>query len=129
MATTYKYLNLKKETDSSGKVDLIQIKKPGRNSHKRGKTLRELVMEGFAEVNKQLANQQQSINELKTDVNQLKSDVNQLKIDVDTLKTDVNQLKIDSKNTKDLLIDVIKTNDLKVSNSELIEQEDEGMEK
>ena len=53
-------------------------------------------MEGFAEVNKRLANQQQSIN----------------------------QLKIDSKNTKDLLIDVIKTNDLKVSNSELIEQED-----
>ena len=53
-------------------------------------------MEGFAEINKQLAKQQQSIN----------------------------QLKIDSKNTKDLLIDVIKTNDLKVSNSELIEQED-----
>ena len=101
-------LKFKKETDSSGKVDLIQIKKPGRNSHKRGKTLRELVMEGFAEVNKQLANQQQSINELKTDVN---------------------QLKIDSKNTKDLLIDVIKTNDLKVSNSELIEQEDKGIEK
>ena len=56
-------------------------------------------MEGFAEVNKRLANQQQSIN----------------------------QLKIDSKNTKDLLIDVIKTNDLKVSNSELIEQEDSKM--
>ncbi|MDD6145387.1 MAG: hypothetical protein PUB26_03825 [Mycoplasmataceae bacterium] len=53
-------------------------------------------MEGFAEINKQLAKQQQSIN----------------------------QLKIDSKNTKDLLIDVIKTNDLKVSNSELIEHED-----
>ena len=53
-------------------------------------------MEGFAEINKQLAKQQQSIN----------------------------QLKIDSKNTKDLLIDVIKTNNLKVSNSELIEQED-----
>ena len=96
MALTYKYPNLKKETNSSGKVDLIQIKKPGRNSHKRGKTLRELVMEGFAEVNKRLANQQQSIN----------------------------QLKIDSKNTKDLLIDVIKTNNLKVSNSELIEHED-----
>ena len=108
-------LEFKKETDSSGKVDLIQIKKHGRNSHKQGKTLRELVMEGFAEINKHLANQQQSINELKTDVNQLKSDVN--------------QLKIDSKNTKDLLIDVIKTNGLKVSNSELIEQEDEGMEK
>ena len=58
-------------------------------------------MEGFAEINKQLAKQQQSIN----------------------------QLKIDSKNTKDLLIDVIKTNDLKVSNSELIEHEDEGIEK
>ena len=113
MAPTYKYPNLKKETNSSGQVDLIQIKKPGRNSHKRGKTLRELVMEGFAEINKHLANQQQSINELRTDVNQLK-------IDVDTLKTDVNQLKIDSKNTKDLLIDVIKTNDLKVSNSELM---------
>ena len=56
-------------------------------------------MEGFAEINKQLAKQQQSIN----------------------------QLKIDSKNTKDLLIDVIKTNDLKVSNSELIEQEDSKM--
>ena len=54
-------------------------------------------MEGFAEVNKRLANQQQSINELRTDVNQLKTD---------------------SKNTKDLLIDVIKTNDLKVSNSD-----------
>ena len=53
-------------------------------------------MEGFAEINKQLAKQQQSIN----------------------------QLKIDSKNTKDLLIDVIKINDLKVSNSELIEHED-----
>ena len=63
-------------------------------------------MEGFAEVNKRLANQQQSINELRTDVNQLKTD---------------------SKNTKDLLIDVIKTNDLKVSNSELIEQEDSKM--
>ena len=107
MAPTYKYSNLKNETDSSGQVDLIQIKKPGRNSHKRGKTLRELVMGGFAEINKRLANQQQSINELKSDVN---------------------QLKIDSKNTKDLLIDVIKTNDLKVSNSELIEQEDSGME-
>ena len=106
MALTYKYPNLKKETNSSGKVDLIQIKKPGRNSHKRGKTLRELVMEGFAEINKHLANQQQSINELKTDVN---------------------QLKIDSKNTKDLLIDVIKTNNLKVSNSGLIEQEDSKM--
>ena len=70
-------------------------------------------MEGFAEVNKRLANQQQSINELRTDVN--------------TLKSDVNQLKTDSKNTKDLLIDVIKTNDLKVSNSELIEQEDSKM--
>ena len=56
-------------------------------------------MEGFVEINKQLAKQQQSIN----------------------------QLKIDSKNTKDLLIDVIKTNDLKVSNSELIEQEDSKM--
>ena len=110
MAPTYKYPILKKETNSSGKVDLIKVKKPGRNSHKRGKTLRELVMEGFTEVNKRLANQQQSINELKTDV--------------DTLKFDVNQLKIDSKNTKDLLIDVIKTNDLKVSNSELIEHED-----
>ena len=63
-------------------------------------------MEGFAEVNKHLANQQQSINELRTDVN---------------------QLKIDSKNIKDLLIDVIKTNDLKASNSELIEQEDSKM--
>ena len=56
-------------------------------------------MEGFVEINKQLAKQQQSIN----------------------------QLKIDSKNTNDLLIDVIKTNDLKVSNSELIEQEDSKM--
>ena len=56
-------------------------------------------MEGFAEINKQLAKQQQSIN----------------------------QLKIDSQNTKDLLIDVIKTNNLKVSNSELIEQEDSKM--
>ena len=56
-------------------------------------------MEGFAEINKQLAKQQQSINQLKTD----------------------------SKNTKDLLIDVIKTNDLKVSNSKLIEQEDSKM--
>ena len=64
-------------------------------------------MEGFAEINKRLANQQQSINELKTDVN---------------------QLKIDSKNTKDFLIDVIKTNDLKVSNSELIKQENLRME-
>ena len=56
-------------------------------------------MEGFAEINKQLAKQQQSINKLK----------------------------IDSQNTKDLLIDVIKTNNLKVSNSELIEQEDSKM--
>ena len=56
-------------------------------------------MEGFVEINKQLAKQQQSIN----------------------------QLKINSKNTNDLLIDVIKTNDLKVSNSELIEQEDSKM--
>ena len=96
MAPTYKYPNLKKETNSSGQVDLIQIKKPGRIPPKRGKTLRELVMEGFAEINKQLAKQQQSIN----------------------------QLKIDSQNTKDLLIDVIKTNNLKVSNSELIEHED-----
>ena len=71
-------------------------------------------MEGFAEINKRLANQQQSINESRTDVN--------------TLKFDVNQLKIDSKNTKDLLIDAIKTNNLKVSNSELIEHEDLGME-
>ena len=71
-------------------------------------------MEGFAEINKRLANQQQYINELRTDV--------------DTLKSDVNQLKTDSKNTKDLLIDAIKTNNLKVSNSELIEHEDLGME-
>ena len=127
MAPTYKYPNLKKETNSSGQVDLIKVKKSGKVLPKSGKTLRELVMEGFAEVNKRLANQQQSINELRTDVNQLKSDVNQLKTDVDTLKFDVNQLKIDSKNTKDLLIDVIKTNDLKVSNSELIEQEDSKM--
>ena len=96
MAPTYKYPNLKKETNSSGQVDLIKVKKSGKVPPKSGKTLRELVMEGFAEINKQLAKQQQSIN----------------------------QLKIDSKNTKDLLIDVIKTNDLKVSNSELIEQED-----
>ena len=102
MAPIYKYPNLKK-TNSSGQVDLIKVKKSDRVSSKPGKTLRELVMEGFAEVNKRLANQQQSINELRTDVN---------------------QLKIDSKNTKDLLIDVIKTNNLKVSNSELIEQED-----
>ena len=106
MAPTYKYPNLKKETNSSGQVDLIKVKKSGRVPSKPGKTLRELVMEGFAEVNKRLANQQQSINELRTDVN---------------------QLKIDSKNTRDLLIDVIKTNNLKVSNSELIEQEDSKM--
>ena len=99
MAPTYKYPNLKKETNSSGQVDLIKVKKSGKVPPKSGKTLRELVMEGFAEINKQLAKQQQSIN----------------------------QLKIDSKNTKDLLIDVIKTNDLKVSNSELIEQEDSKM--
>ena len=96
MAPTYKYPNLKKETNSSGQVDLIKVKKSGKVPPKSGKTLRELVMEGFAEINKQLAKQQQS----------------------------TNQLKIDSKNTKDLLIDVIKTNDLKVSNSELIEHED-----
>ena len=96
MAPTYKYPNLKKETNSSGQVDLIKVKKSGKVPPKSGKTLRELVMEGFAEINKQLAKQQQAIN----------------------------QLKIDSKNTKDLLIDVIKTNDLKVSNSELIEHED-----
>ena len=96
MAPTYKYPNLKKETNSSGQVDLIKVKKSGKVPPKSGKTLRELVMEGFAEINKQLAKQQQSIN----------------------------QLKIDSKNTKDLLIDVIKTNDLKVSNSELIDHED-----
>ena len=96
MAPTYKYPNLKKETNSSSQVDLIKVKKSGKVPPKSGKTLRELVMEGFAEINKQLAKQQQSIN----------------------------QLKIDSKNTKDLLIDVIKTNDLKVSNSELIEHED-----
>ena len=99
MAPTYKYPNLKKETNSSGQVDLIKVKKSGKVPPKSGKTLRELVMEGFAEINKQLAKQQQSIN----------------------------QLKIDSKNTKDLLIDVIKTTDLKVSNSELIEQEDSKM--
>ena len=120
MAPTYKYPNLKKETNSSGQVDLIKVKKSGKVPPKSGKTLRELVMEGFAEINKQLANQQQSINELRTDVNQLKTDVN-------TLKSDVNQLKTDSKNTKDLLIDVIKTNDLKVSNSGLIEQKDSKM--
>ena len=96
MAPTYKYPNLKKETNSSGQVDLIKVKKSGKVPPKSGKTLRELVMEGFAEINKRLANQQQSINELRTD----------------------------SKNTKNLLIDVIKTNDLKVSNSELIEHED-----
>ncbi|MDD6145036.1 MAG: hypothetical protein PUB26_01950 [Mycoplasmataceae bacterium] len=96
MVPTYKYPNLKNETNSSSQVDLIKVKKSGRVPSKPGKTLRELVMEGFAEINKHLANQQQSINELK----------------------------IDSKNTKNLLIDVIKTNDLKVSNSELIEQED-----
>ena len=96
MAPTYKYPNLKKETNSSGQVDLIKVKKSGKVPPKSGKTLRELVMEGFAEINKQLAKQQQSIN----------------------------QLKIDSKNTKGLLIDVSKTNDLKVSNSELIEHED-----
>ena len=90
MAPTYKYPNLKKETNSSGQVDLIKVKKSDKVPPKSGKTLRELVMEGFAEINKQLAKQQQSIN----------------------------QLKIDSKNTKDLLIDVIKTNDLKVSNSD-----------
>ena len=99
MAPTYKYPNLKKETNSSGQVDLIKVKKSDKVPPKSGKTLRELVMEGFAEINKQLAKQQQSIN----------------------------QLKIDSKNTKDLLIDVIKTNDLKVSNSGLIEQEDSKM--
>ena len=99
MAPTYKYPNLKKETNSSGQVDLIKVKKSGKVPPKSGKTLRELVMEGFAEINKQLAKQQQSIN----------------------------QLKINSKNTNDLLIDVIKTNDLKVSNSELIEQEDSKM--
>ena len=99
MAPSYKYPNLKKETNSSGQVDLIKVKKSGKVPPKSGKTLRELVMEGFAEINKQLANQQQSIN----------------------------QLKIDSQNTKDLLIDVIKTNNLKVSNSELIEQEDSKM--
>ena len=99
MAPTYKYPNLKKETNSSGQVDLIKVKKSGKVPPKSGKTLRELVMEGFAEINKQLAKQQQSIN----------------------------QLKIDSKNTKDLLIDVIKTNNLKASNSELIEQEDSKM--
>ena len=99
MAPTYKYPNLKKETNSSGQVDLIKVKKSGKVPPKSGKTLRELVMEGFAEINKQLAKQQQSIN----------------------------QLKIDSQNTKDLLIDVIKTNNLKVSNSELIEQEDSKM--
>ena len=99
MVPSYKYPNLKKETNSSGQVDLIKVKKSGKVPPKSGKTLRELVMEGFAEINKQLAKQQQSIN----------------------------QLKIDSKNTKDLLIDVIKTNDLKVSNSELIEQEDSKM--
>ena len=96
MVPSYKYPNLKNETNSSGQVDLSKGKKSGKVPPKSGKTLRELVMEGFAEINKQLAKQQQSIN----------------------------QLKIDSKNTKDLLIDVIKTNDLKVSNSELIEQED-----
>ena len=96
MAPTYKYPNLKKETNSSGQVDWIKVKKSGKVPPKSGKTLRELVMEGFAEINKRLANQQQSINELRTD----------------------------SKNTKDLLVDVIKTNDLKVSNSELIEHED-----
>ena len=106
MALTYKYPNLKKETNSSGQVDLIKVKKSGKVPPKSGKTLRELVMEGFAEVNKRLVNQQQSINELRTDVN---------------------QLKIYSKNTKDVLIDVIKTNNLKVSNSELIEQEDSKM--
>ena len=99
MVPSYKYPNLKKETNSSGQVDLSKVKKSGKVPPKSGKTLRELVMEGFAEINKQLAKQQQSIN----------------------------QLKIDSKNTKDLLIDVIKTNDLKVSNSELIEQEDSKM--
>ena len=99
MTPTYKYPNLKKETNSSSQVDLIKVKKSGKVPPKSGKTLRELVMEGFAEINKQLAKQQQSIN----------------------------QLKIDSKNTKDLLIDVIKTNNLKVSNSELIEQEDSKM--
>ena len=99
MAPTYKYPNLKKETNSSGQVDLIKVKKSGKVPPKSGKTLRELVMEGFAEINKQLAKQQQSIN----------------------------QLKIDSKNTKDLLIDVIKTNNLKVSNSGLIEQKDSKM--
>ena len=99
MAPTYKYPNLKKETNCSGQVDLIKVKKSGKVPPKSGKTLRELVMEGFAEINKQLAKQQQSIN----------------------------QLKIDSQNTKDLLIDVIKTNNLKVSNSELIEQEDSKM--
>ena len=99
MVPSYKYPNLKKETNSSGQVDLIKVKKSGKVPPKSGKTLRELVMEGFAEINKQLAKQQQSIN----------------------------QLKIDSKNTKDLLIDVIKTNDLKVSNSELIEQENSKM--
>ena len=99
MVPSYKYPNLKKETNSSGQVDLIKVKKSGKVPPKSGKTLRELVMEGFAEINKQLAKQQQSIN----------------------------QLKIDSKNTKDLLIDVIKTNDLKVSNSGLIEQKDSKM--
>ena len=96
MAPTYKYPNLQKETNASGQVDLIKVKKSGKVPPKSGKTLRELVMEGFAEINKQLTKQQQSIN----------------------------QLKIDSKNTNDLLIDVIKTNDIKVSNSELIEHED-----
>ena len=99
MVPSYKYPNLKNETNSSGQVDLIKVKKSGKVPPKSGKTLRELVMEGFAEINKQLAKQQQSIN----------------------------QLKIDSQNTKDLLIDVIKTNNLKVSNSELIEQEDSKM--
>lgn len=61
------------------------------NPTKKKQLLREIVVEGFAQINKRLDNHQESIDELKTDVN----------------------------NIKVVMIDLIETNSLKLTKAKL----------
>ncbi len=60
--------------------------------------MREEMRNGFAQINKRLDNHQQSIDELKSDVNILKTDV---------------------ANIKDVIVDLIQTNNLKLTKTKL----------
>lgn len=60
--------------------------------------MREEMRNGFAQINKRLDNHQQSIDELKTDVNTLKGDVNNIKV---------------------VMVDLIETNNLKLTKTKL----------